>query len=387
MSGRWVRALAALLVLGAVGVGGYLFMSARPILVTVAEPERNVAIRVFGLGTVEARIVSKIGFEVGAALTELTVDHGDSVVKGETLARLHTGGQEAKVARADAGILKAQVSIRKAEASVDRARAVLAQRQEVNRRQQALAGRKIVSEQSAQEAKRDEDVAAAELAVALSEVEVNQAQLADARATLAYERTLLDHHILTAPFDAVIIERHKEAGSVVKAGDTIYTLMAPETVWTLAYVDEARAGAIEEGQEAEIRLRSLPQTAFKARVSRIGIESDRVSEERRVWVKCEQCPPRIHLGEQAEVRITVAHLDHTLLVPEAAVSGFDGRKGKVWIAKDGRLARTELTLGHRSEDARLEVIGGLPAGARIVAAIVPGLKEGRLARIAEGTQR
>jgi HlyD family secretion protein len=365
-------------------VAGYLFISVRPISVTVVQPEQDVVIRVFGLGTIEARIVSQIGFEVGAALTELTVDHGDTVAKGTVLARLHATEQEAKVARADAGVLAAQVSIKKAEANAERARTILVQRQEVNRRIQELAARNVVSDQAAEEARRDEDVAAAELAVASTEIEVAEAQLADARAALAYERTLLDHHVLTSPFDAVVVERHKEVGSVIRAGDTIFTLMAPETVWALAYVDEGRAGAIEEGQEAEVRLRSRPHEIFRARVSRIGIESDRVNEERRVWVKCEQCPPRVFLGEQAEIWITVARLDNAILVPEAAVSGFDERTGQVWIVKDGRLARAELTFGHRSEDARLEVVGGLPDGARIVAAVLSGLKEGRAARVAEG---
>ena len=384
MTRRWKRTLAVLLVLAAGGLAGYVFLSVWPVSVAVVQPEQNVAIRVFGLGTVEARIVSRIGFEVGAALTELTVDHGDSVAKGTILARLHASEQEAKVARADAGVLGAEVAVKKAEANADRARAVLAQRREVNQRQQALAGRNVVSKEVAEEAKLDEDVATAELAVALSEVEVAKALLSDARAVLAYEEILLDHHVLTAPFDATVVERHKEAGSVIRAGDTIYTLMAPETVWALAYVDEGRAGAIKEGQEAEVRLRSLPQAIFKARVSRIGIESDRVNEERRVWVKCEQCPPRVFLGEQAEIWITVARLDDALLVPEAAVSGFDERTGKVWIVKDGRLARAELTFRYRSDDARLEVVGGLPEGARIVAEIVPGLKEGRGVRVIGG---
>ena len=92
----------------------------------VVQPERNVAIRVFGLGTVEARIVSRVGFEVSAALTELTVDHGDMVKKGDVLARLHSTEQQAKVARAEAGVLAAEEDVRKAGANVDRARALLA---------------------------------------------------------------------------------------------------------------------------------------------------------------------------------------------------------------------------------------------------------------------
>jgi len=44
----------------------------------------------------------------------------------------------------------------------------------------------------------------------------------------------------------------------VRAGDTKFTLMDPGTIWTLAYIDEARAGSIAVGQTAEVRLRSLP---------------------------------------------------------------------------------------------------------------------------------
>ena len=384
---RSARLLVGVVGLAAAIVALYLLVSVLPLTVTVAAPESDIAVRVFGLGTVEARVASQVGFPVGGTLSELAVDHGDAVTKGAVLARLHSTEQEAKLARAKAGLLQAEVGVKKAEANAGRARAVLAQRQEVNRRQQALVSRNVVSQNTAEEAKRDEDVAAAELAVASSEIDVSEAQLADAQAALAYEKALLDNHVLIAPYDAVIVERHKEPGSVVKAGDSLYTLMAPETVWTLAYVDEERAGAIEEGQQAEVRLRSRPQETFQARVARIGIESDRVSEERRVWVKCEQCPPRVFLGEQAEVRVLVGRLDEALLVPEAAVSDYDGRTGPAWIVENGRMEKIDLSFGHRTEDGRLQVTGGLPEGAQLVASLQPGLKEGRRARVVGGARQ
>jgi HlyD family secretion protein len=384
---RRVRYLVVAAGFVAVIVAVYLFVSVRPLTVTVVTPESDVAVRVFGLGTVEARVVSQVSFPVAGTLTELSVDHGDAVVEGTVLARLHSTEQEAKLARAKASVLQAEAGIKKAEANVERARAVLAQRQEANRRQQALVGRNVVSQHTAEEAKRDEDVAAAELTVAASEIDVTKAQLADAQAALVYEKALLDNHVLAAPYDAVVVERHKEPGSVVKAGDGIYTLMAPETVWALAYVDEERAGAIEEGQAAEVRLRSRPRDTFQARVVRIGIESDRVSEERRIWVKCEQCPPRVFLGEQAEVRILVARLDNVLLVPEAAISGYDGRTGKAWIVRNGRLETVELSFGHRTEDGRLQVIAGVPEDAQVVASTQPGFSEGRRALVSEDTRQ
>lgn len=373
--------LSALIVAALVAFAIYWFLNIRAVSVTTVQAEKDVTIRVFGLGTVEARVVSRVGFETGATLTGLTADHGDMVKKGDVLARLDATQQQAKTAKAEAVLLNAEASVKKAKANVEKARAILAQRQLANERKRALAGRDVASKQSAEETQRDEEVAAAELSVALSEVDVAHAFLADAHAGLDYEKTVLGHYVLVAPFDAVVVERHQELGTVIKAGDTVYTLLAPETVWGLAYVDESRAGVIQEGQSAEVRLRSLPQASFHARVVRIGIQSDRVTEERRVWVKCEQCPPRVFLGEQAEVRITVAELEDALLVPEAAIGGYDGRTGTVWTVSNGRLQRQELTFGLRTEDGRSQVTGGLSEGAEIVAGIVPGLRENRAARV------
>ncbi|WP_281825702.1 efflux RND transporter periplasmic adaptor subunit [Jannaschia rubra] len=366
----------------AIGVLVYLFFAERPITVSVAAVQKDVPVRIYGLGTVEARIVSRIGFEAGAALADLEVDIGDRVTKGRILARLHTAEQEARVVRAEAAVEAAGANEVKAAANVMRARAVLAQRRSANVRQQALAERSTISAQTAEEAQRDVDVAVADLAVAESEIKVAEAQRADAEAALLYETTLLDHHVLRAPFDAVVVARHAEAGTVVRAGDPIFTLMDPGTVWTQAYIDEARAGSIAVGQAAEVRLRSLPHEVFGGTVDLIGIESDRVNEERRVWIACDRCPAEVYLGEQAEVRITVATLPEALLVQEIAVRGFDGHQGRVWTVEDGRLVDTEVIFGHRTEDARVEIVSGVPEGAKVVAAPSGSLSEGRMARIA-----
>ena len=185
---------------------------------------------------------------------------------------------------------------------------------------------------------------------------------------------------------AVVIERHIELGTVIKPGDSVFTLVAVGTYWGLAYVDEARAGFIEEGQKVDARLRSRPQDAFTGRVARIGLESDRVTEERRVFIKGENPPPRVFLGEQAQFWITVAELDKALLVPESAVQGFDGRQGYAWTVQSGKLKRLLIQFRHRTEDARLEVLGGLPDGALVVKKIGNGFRDGRSVRWKEAAQ-
>lgn len=385
MRKRVFRYLLVLLGIGAAAAAVFLFLFIRPLPVEAARPAANEQIQVFGLGTVEARILSKIGFEVGAALVELNADHGDRVKEGDVLARIHSGEQEARVAKASAGVVNAVAAVKMAEATVGKARAVLAQKKQTNKRKQALVTRQTVSIEAGEEAQMEEDVAAAELAVAISDVEVAKAALEDARAQYEYEAVLLDHHVLKAPYDAIVVQRHKELGSVLSPGEALFTLVAPETVWALAYVDEARAGDIRVGQSAEVRLRSLPQQMFQGHVMRIDIESDRVSEERRVYIACDQCPESFHLGEQAEVFITTAVLDKALLVPERAVEGFDGTEGTIWTVEDGELHHRKVAFGHRTLDSRLEIVDGLPDGAHVVTALRPGLREGRAAKMPEET--
>ena len=373
----WIFGALAVLAAGA----AVLFIMERPLSVAVVRPETAVPLRVYGLGTVEARVLSRIGFEAGAALRTLSADAGDRVSKGQELATLQPAEQEARVARARAAMAANVANLAKAEAAVDRARAELAQREAANTRQQSLARRDVASAQRAEEAQRDQDVARANLAVAEADVALIRSQKEDAAAALQLEQTLLAHHRLMAPFDAVIVARHAEPGTVVKSGDPIFTLIDPSTVWIQAYIDEERAGQLALGQQGTIRLRSRPQDAFTGTVARIGLESDRVNEERRVWLSCTDCPEPMYLGEQAEVRITTGLRDSALMVPETAISGFDGHHGKVWLVRDGRFTRAELTFGARDDRGRVEVTGGVPDGALIAALPPKGVGEGRLARI------
>lgn len=379
------RRLAYLLVTlaaAALAAGGLLALYLRPLPVELAPVEARTPVEVYGLGTIEARILSKIGFEVGNTLDELCVDHGDRVAKGEVLARLHQAEPAARLAEAQARFAQAEAELGRARARVIQAEAELAQKRQVDRRRRTLAGKAVVAPEAAEAARTEAEVAAAELAVAQSEVAVAQAALADARARQRLEEVMLAHHTLTAPYDALVIERHRERGAVLAPGEPVFTLVDPRTVWVLAYVDEAQAGRLAVGQPAAIRLRSQAGSSFPGHVARIGIENDRAGEERRVYVAFDEPPAAFHLGEQAEVLITTDRLQHAALVPETAVAGLDGAQGVVWTVEDGRLWQREVAFGQRTLDGRLEIAAGLPAGARVVERLVSGLREGRPARAA-----
>lgn len=361
-------------------VGGAWAWRGSPVEVPVAQEERDVPIRVFGLGTIEAQVSSRIGFEVAGTLAEVLADHGDRVPAGAVLARLAPASQRARVAKAEAGVQSAEAQQGRVAAALDRAAAMAQQRRATAQRRRELAGRGAASSEAAEIAETEAVAAAADLALARADLGVARAALADAQATLLAERTALDKHTLAAPFEALVIARLREPGTALAPSEAVFALVAPGSLWALAYVDEGRAGAIREGLPAEVRLRSLPGEVFAARVVRVGLESDRVTEERRVHVRCERCPPRPVLGEQVQVEVETGRLAVARLIPEAAVEGFDGATGRVWVIEDGRLRQREARFTARTLDARLALDPALPAALPVATRVLAGFREGRAAR-------
>ncbi|MEI8276409.1 MAG: HlyD family efflux transporter periplasmic adaptor subunit [Hyphomicrobiales bacterium] len=366
----------------AAGVGILLIawgMYFRAITVQVAAVQRDVAVQIFGLGTVEARITSKIGFKVSGVLVDLQADVGNQVPKGTALARLDDREQSARVARAKAAIEQTEANLQKTTAGLEKAKANLANAKSISERRQQLVQSSSASVESAETARTTLDVANAELSLASSDIAVSRAAIGDAKAQLQLEGATLDFHTLAAPYDAMITARLKELGSALGAGEPVFTLIDPKSVWVLTYIDESKSGEIKVGDPTEIVLRSRPNQRFQGKVARIEPESDRVNEERRVAIAFDQLPADFHLGEQAEAYITTVRLAQPLLVPETAIGGLGKNRGTVWTVEDGRLQEHEATFGHRLLDGRYEIIGGVPDKALVVSALRSGLRVGRAA--------
>jgi HlyD family secretion protein len=238
-----------------------------------------------------------------------------------------------------------------------------------------------VSREAAADTQAAADIANADLSQAQSAVSVARANLEQATAALAFEESRLAKYTLYAPFDGLIMARHKELGSALNANEPVFTLVDPTTIWALLYIDETRAGQIEIGQSALVTRRSAPNLKMEAKVVRIDIESDRVNEERRVYLRCTGNPLTFHVGEQAEAIITIATLPRARLVKLTSLANVRGREATAWTVESGRLQQRTVSIGQRTLDGRIEIVGGLPEGAEVVDGPVAGLKAGRAAKI------
>jgi HlyD family secretion protein len=374
----------------AVGVGAVYGFRTREITLPVLAPQTNVEVRVFGIGTVEAQVVSKVGFHLAGKIRSLSADQGEVVKSGTLLAKLDDDSQRAKLMKSEAIVRQAAANILKAQAQRDRAEVSYNQKKNVNARRQTLVARGAVSQEAAEDTQAAEEIARGDLRLADAEVAVAKVLQDDAEAQRRIDTVLVEQHELRAPFDARVVARHKELGSVVNAGEAVFTLIEPDSIWIRAFIDETSAGGLQLGQKAKVRLRSEPLSVFDTEVVRIDQENDRVTEERRVYLRCRECGPQHQirfLGEQAEVEIVKGVVASGHFIPLKFVEGYDGRTGKIWFIQDNRLTRRQVQFADRLLDGRIRIASDIPAGAAIVASDPAGLREGRAAKAKNATEQ
>lgn len=377
---RRIRIASVVAVLALALGGAFYWNRTREIGVAVAPPQTEAEVRVFGIGTVEAQVVSKVGFQLAGKINAIAADQGEFVKAGAVLARLDDDAQRAKLMKSEAALRQSAANLLRVQSLRDRAEVAYQQKKSVNARRQTLVGRGAVSQEAAEDAQAAEEIARSDLKVVEADVSVATVLQDDAAAQRRIDAVLVDQHELRAPFDARVIARHKELGSIAAAGEAVFTLVAPESIWIRAYVDEALAGGLSIGQPAHVRLRSEPERQVAGEIVRIDQENDRVTEERRVYVRCRECSPQHQLrflGEQAEVEIVKTAVPEGVFVPLRRIEGYDGRSGTVWTLRDGRLAKERVQLGARLLDGRVEVKA---ASGAVVIDERSDLREGRAAR-------
>jgi HlyD family secretion protein len=383
---RPARIALAVAIAAGLAAGVYYWRAAREIAVRTVPVESGLEVRVFGIGSVEAQVVSKAGFQIAGKVVQVEADQGDVVAAGRLLSKLDDSAQRAKLLKSEVAVQQAAANLAKAQAQRERATAAYQQKKSVNARRQMLLARGTIAQETADDTQAAEDIARSDLRLSEADAAIAAALTEDAAAQRQLDAVLLDQHELRAPFDARVIARHKELGSVANAGETVFTLIAADSIWVRAYVDEALAGGLRLSQTAYVRLRSEAEKLVEAEVVRIDQENDRVTEERRVYVRCRACSPQHQLrflGEQAEVEIVKA-LASGRFVPLKHVEGFDGRTGAVWVIENGRLAKRRVQFGERLLDGRLQIVSDLPGNVEVVADPRTDLQEGRHARPISG---
>jgi len=336
----------------------------------VAASYRNLREEVFGVGTVEAKVVVNVGTKITGRISRLYVDQGDLVKKGQLLATLEGKDFQEQVRQAENQFMKAKANLEANRASIRRAQAALALANKNEERYANLVQKKLVS-QLEYEQKQDDRIAAEEQVRSLEAQETALKKDIQANAAnVDFARVRLEDTFIYAPLDGVVVSREAEAGDAVVAGAPIFRVADPNVVWIVAHIDETVAGEVRLGQPAEVILRSRSREPLPGKVERIEIESNRVTEERTVDVIFSTSSRVPAIGEQAEVLIVARVKPHALAVPARALVSTEKGRG-VWVIKDGRIKFRPVKTGISDPSGWVEIKDGLQEGEKMAAAPPP----------------
>jgi HlyD family secretion protein len=243
-------------------------------------------------GNVDIREVD-LGFRVSGKLAEMYFEEGKSVKKGDILAILDDEPFRNQLDIATAQVERSQFQLQKfehgsrpqeiqvsesqlLEAEVAYENAVL----EYNR-QKDLLNSNATSQKSFDDARKLRDETRARVQSAKDslslikegfrdeDIQISRKELQEAKARYEVADTALRDTELISPSDGILITRIEEPGTIVSAGQPVYTLSLRNPVYIRAYVAEPDLGKVAPGTKVEITTDST-DTIYKGKIGFIS---------------------------------------------------------------------------------------------------------------------
>jgi HlyD family secretion protein len=226
---------------------------------TVPVSRANVRQVVSSTGTLQAVVTVQVGSQVSGTIDKLFADFNTKVKAGQVVAQLNQDKFKASVDQARANVLAAEANYAKGKVTAADALRTLERNRELRKRELT--------------AQSDLDAAQTAYDAAVAQVNVNQAQTAQANAALRQALVDLNNTVIRSPVDGIVISRNVDVGQTVAA-----SLQAP-TLFTIANdlakmevhtsVDEADVGNVQEGQPVSFTVDAFPARRFRGKVFQV----------------------------------------------------------------------------------------------------------------------
>ncbi|MFP4070774.1 MAG: efflux RND transporter periplasmic adaptor subunit [Desulfovibrionales bacterium] len=313
---------------------------------------------VSGMGTVVPSQQITLRARVSGTLIALSERFvpGGRIPQGEEILRLDPSDYEIEVAKSESELQKAL-----ADLEMEQGRQAVA-RQELELLQESSPG----------------DYTGTDLALRKPQLHQAEAQVAIARSELARARLNMNRTVLTAPFNALVVNRQVDFGAQVGTQDPLATLAATDEYWIEASVPVDRIGDLDlESESGSVEIFSQTGSGqWSGRIMHsLGI-LDENSRLAKVLISVrnplDAGSNPLMLGDYVRVAIQGRDLGEMFVLPRKALRRGDA----VWIAAEGRLEIRPVEIALRSGET-VYVRSGLNPGELIIlsniAAPVPGM--------------
>ena len=290
-------------------------------------------------GTIEAEHSTALSFAVPGTVEQVFVDVGQSVTRGQVVARLTPTSYDAAL-----GIAKAQKM--RAED--------LARRLEPMHQHGTVPEVKWVEAQTALES-------------AQNAVEIGRKNLNDT--------------VLRAPEDGVIARRNVEPGVNVAPGVPAFQLVQTRIVYAVAPVPEDHIDQVHVGQSARVTVGALGRE-FTGKIYDVGVIANPLTRTYPVKVTLENPDGVLKVGMVVDVFLPVPGDAATLVVPREAVRIDEHGNGCVFVVQPDQKVKQHhvKVVGFVGEGIAIE--GGVSEGDQVVVSGTPMLADGVTVRLA-----
>lgn len=170
-----------------------------------------------------------------------------------------------------------------------------------------------------------------------------------------------------APRDGVVLERNATEGMKMSAGAVLFRIADLSTIWVLADVPEYELANVEPGQDATLRVRSLPGRTFQGRVSSIYPQVSKETRTTKVRIEIANPDGVLRPDTYVDVAIGTGTATPVVAVPDSAVIDTGPRQIVILDRGDGRFQPREVKLGAQG-GGFTEIRSGIASGDRVVVA-------------------
>ncbi len=368
-----------------------------PDVVVEVVTRANFVQSVVATGRVETPQRIDVGVQVTGRVKRVPVAEGQVVAAGATLIELEPSELAAALDEAQHAVQAASARVRQV-AEVQSPLAVQALRQaqlnheatrDARARSEVLLAAGAIGEVARDDARRAEQVAAAQVVSAQRQVASARASGSDASAARAAQaqagagadlaRARLTYATVRAQRAGTLISRDVEPGDVVQPGRILMTLSPAGETQLVVQIDEKNLQMMRLGLTALASADAYPKDRFAATVVYVnpGVDAQRGAVE--VKLRVPSPPAYLKQDMTASVDIQIARRDSATLMPSDAVHDPDSAAPWVFRITDGHVRRTPITLGLRSGGLS-EVLAGVSAGDRVVPAANLSVRDGARVR-------
>lgn len=312
----------------------------------------SLPIRLDANGSIAAWQEAVIGSETGGLrLTEVRVNVGDVVKKGQVLAVFSDEAVRAEVDQARAAVQEAQANASEAFANAERARKLESSG--------ALSAQQVTQYITAER--------------------TANARVQSAKATLTQQQLRLKYTQVVAPDSGLISARSATVGAVVGVGAEMFRMIRQGRLEWRAEITAPDLARIKAGSRAVVRAASGVEVAGKVRTV-----APSVDPQTRIALVYVDLPPSLasdaplKAGMFASGRFELG-ASNALTLPQAAVAVRDGFSYVFRLGSDNRVNQVKVTTGRRLGE-RIEITGGLSADVPVVVSGAGFLNDGDLVR-------